>query len=219
MCNPSSCSSASLYLPSDRAGHILAAAFLITGFLGSAGAGELRSAWTRDAFAPSRGVLRPVASVPSVGGVLPALDSGALVQFREFRPGELQVDELAISGGSWSCLKLTNAVGRPANGCHFVELDASVLREVSHAQALVSGLVLGPKATRHGDLSARETIKYVVPKAQEAWFLGELARVKVSTATVMRLEKEAFARAASGQILAGTPARPLPREPRSSALR
>lgn len=201
MCNPSPVSFAFFPRPTSRFGLALAAAFLFGSALGSVGAGELRSAWTMDAFAPSRGVLRDRASIPSVGGVTPALDPGVLVEFREFGAGELPVDELATSGASWACLKLTRAAGRPANGCHFVELDASVIRGVSDSQALVGGLVLGPKISRRGS-GARETIKYVVPKAQEAWFLGQLAESGADTATVMRLEKEAFVRAASAKTLA-----------------
>ena len=206
MCKPLPHSSVPLSNSMPRVIQCAAAAILVGGPFGAviAGAGELCSAWTRDAFAPSRGVLRDGASIPAISGVTPKLDSGVLAQFREFRPGELSVERLGVSGGSWSCLKLTTAMGRPANGCHFVEFEASALREVSEAEALVSGLVLGPRVPRSGDAAARETIKYVVPKAQEAWFLGEVARAKAGTATVMRLEKEAFARAASGKAVTGT---------------
>lgn len=207
MCNTSLPSSIFVRDRLPRRAYFAVVAILIgcpLGFVG-AGAEELRSTWTRDAFAPSRGLLRDAASIPSVAGITPTLDAGALAQFREFRAGELPVERLGVSGGSWACLKLTTAAGRPANGCHFIEFDASALREISEAQELVSGLVLGPKATNSGDPAARETIKYLVPKAQEAWFLGEVARAKASTATVMRLETEAFARArpAGGRAVAG----------------
>lgn len=204
MCKPLPHSSVPLRNLMPRVIQLAAAAVLIGGPFGEviARAGELRSTWARDAIAPSRGVLREVASIPLVAGVTPELDSDALAQFREFRPGELSVERLGLSGGSWACLKLTAAAGRPANGCHFVEFEASALRGVSETQELVSGLVLGPRVSKSSDAAARETIKYVVPKAQEAWFLGEVARTKAGTATVMRLEKEAFARAASGKAVA-----------------
>ena len=160
------------------------------------GAGELRSVWTKDAFAPSRGVLREAGVIPVVAGVSPGLDPGARVHFREFAPGELPVDHLRLSGGSWSCVRLSAAAGRASNGCHFLEFGAALARHVADSEALVSGLVLGAPLPGAADSDARETIKYLVPKAQETWFLRQIASsAPAGGATVRRAERQAFERA------------------------